>query len=101
MAWSSARVSPTSTTKRLRTIWSETRQRASMMLTPAAALGRDDVGGRGLALGRLALLEALEHLLHDGLGRDLGRAQGDVEVVGLAEAHLADHVGQQRGADHL
>ena len=68
----------------------------------AAAIGLQQVIGRGrLGLGRLALLEALHDLVDHDLGRDLGPAQGDVEVVGLAEAHLADHVGQQRRADEL
>ena len=56
------------------------------------------LGARRLLDGRLALLEALHHLVDDGLGRDLGRAERDVELVGLAEAHLADDVGEQRRA---
>ena len=62
----------------------------------------EDVVGRGrLGLGRLALLEALHDLVDDDLGRDLGPAQRDVEVVRLAKAHLADDVGQQRRAYDL
>ena len=41
------------------------------------------------------------HLVDDDLRRDLRAAERDVEVVGLAEAHLADHVGQQRRAGDL
>ena len=68
----------------------------------AAAVGLQQIVGRGrLGLGGLALLEALHHLVDDDLGRDLGAAERDVEVVALAEAHLADHVGQQRRADEL
>ena len=53
----------------------------------------------GLVAGhRLAALEALHDLVGDRLRRDLALAEGDVEVVGLAEAHLADHVGEQRRA---
>ena len=68
-----------------------------------AAYGRlqQVLGDRGLGLGALPLLEALQDLVDDGLGRDLGAAERDVEVVGLAEAHLADDVGQQRRADDL
>ncbi len=51
-----------------------------------------------LGLRALALLEPLQDLVDDDLGRDLGAAERDVEVVRLAEAHLADHVGQQRRA---
>src|SRR3954471_23012072 len=54
-----------------------------------------------LRLGRLALLEALHHLVDDDLRRDLRAAEGDVEVLGLAEAHLADDVRQQRRAGDL
>ena len=45
------------------------------------------------------MLEPLHDLVDDDLGRDLGPAQGDVEVLALAEAHLANDVGEQRGAD--
>ena len=41
------------------------------------------------------------HLVDDHLRRDLGGAERDVEVVGLAVADLADHVGQQRRAGDL
>ena len=41
------------------------------------------------------------HLVDDDLRRDLGPAERDVEVVGLAEAHLADDVGEQRRAGDL
>ncbi len=59
-------------------------------------------GGVGLAaVGGLALLEALEHLGHHDARRDLCRAQRDVEILGLAEAHLTDHVGEQRRAGDL
>ena len=67
----------------------------------AAALGRQQVAGGGLAACGLAVLETLEDLLRDDLRRDLGRAEGDVEVVGLLEAHLADHVGEDRRAHEL
>src|SRR5581483_9524715 len=53
---------------------------------------------RGVLLGGLALLEALEDLADDRLRRDLGGAERHVEVVGLAEAELADDVGEQRRA---
>ena len=66
-----------------------------------AALVEQGVGGRGLLDGGLALLEALHDLVDDDLGRDLGPAERDVEVVGLPEAHLADDVGQQRRAGQL
>jgi hypothetical protein len=46
--------------------------------------------------GRLALLEALHHLVGDDLGRDLRLPERDVEVLALVEAHLADDVGEQR-----
>src|SRR3954470_17466687 len=65
---------------------------------PGGDQGLDRVG---LLLGRLALLEALHDLVDDDLRGDLRAAQRDVEVVGLAEAHLADDVGQQRRRDDL
>ena len=58
-------------------------------------------GGGRLGLGGLPLLEPLHHLVDDDLRRDLGRAERDVEVLALAEAHLPDHVGQQRRGDDL
>ncbi len=57
------------------------------------------VGGSGRAVGGLALLEALHDLVDDDLRRDLRGAERDVELVALAEAHLADHVREQRRAD--
>src|SRR4051794_24103943 len=54
-----------------------------------------------LGLRRLALLEALQDLADDDLRRDLRAAEGDVEVLGLAEAHLADDVGEQRRSGDL
>ena len=65
---------------------------------PPRAPHAQEVGAAVLAVGRLALLEALHDLVDDELGRDLGRAQGDVEVVRLAVADFADHVGEQRRA---
>ena len=67
----------------------------------AARSETSDSAALGLVLGGLALLEALHDLVDDDLRRDLRPAERDVEVVGLAEAHLADHVGQQRRADDL
>ena len=53
----------------------------------------------GLVAGdRLAALEPLHDLVDRRLRRDLAAAKRDVEVVGLAKAHLADHVGQKRRA---
>jgi hypothetical protein len=49
----------------------------------------------GQLVDRLAALQPLHDLGGDDLGRDLRLAQRDVEVVGLAEAHLADHVHEQ------
>src|SRR5439155_25312468 len=51
--------------------------------------------------GGLALLQALHQLVDDYLRRDLRLAQRDVELVALLEAHLADHVGEQRRAGDL
>src|SRR5688572_28721869 len=65
------------------------------------ARGREVLDDRRLVLGRLALLEALEDLVDDRLGGDLRASERDVEVVGLLEAHLADHVREQRGAGDL
>ena len=72
-------------------------------LGPARRLAREGeiLGDRRLVVGGLALLEPLEHLVDDRLGGDLRAAERDVEVVGLPEAHLADHVGEQRRADDL
>src|SRR4051794_20530910 len=67
----------------------------------AAALVEQGVGGGGLLDAGLALLEALENLVDDDLGRDLRPAERDVEVVGLLEAHLADDVREQRRAGQL
>ncbi len=67
--------------------------------TPAS---REQVVGRGrLGLGGLPLLQPLHDLVDHDLGLDLRRAERDVEVVALLEAHLADHVGQQRRGDDL
>ncbi len=54
--------------------------------------GRRDLGG-------LALLQPLHDLVDDDRRRDLRAAERDVELVALPEAHLADHVRQQRRAD--
>src|SRR5581483_9604408 len=68
----------------------------------AAAPGLHQVVSRGwLRGGGVTLLEALHKLVDDRLGGDLRAAEGDVEVLGLAEAHLADHVGEQRGAHNF
>ena len=64
-------------------------------------LARDQVLGGARLLRRLAGLQAREHLVDDDLRGDLRAAERDVEVVGLAEAHLADHVRQQRRAREL
>ena len=64
-------------------------------------VGDERLGDAALGLGGLALLEALEDLVDDDLRRDLRAAERDVEVVGLAEAHLADDVGEQRRAGDL
>src|SRR4051794_4440326 len=73
--------------------------------TPASprlgAAHRRFAAGAGLLAPRLALLEALHDLVDDALRRDLRAADGDVEVVGLLEAELADDVGQQRRAGQL
>ena len=66
-----------------------------------AALVEQRVGGGRLLDAGLALLEPLQDLVDDDLGRDLGPAQRDVEVVGLIEAHLADDVGEQRRSGQL
>ena len=75
---------------------------AGRLLGPAARV----VGSLDQPLGRLLLdglapLQTLHHLVGDDLGRDLRLAEGDVEVVRLAEAHLADHVDQQRRSGEL
>src|SRR5439155_21001049 len=55
----------------------------------------------GLLLRYLRRLQALDHLLDD-LGRgELPRAERDVEVLGLAEARLADHLREHRRAGQL
>ena len=59
-------------------------------------IGSPDQTLGGLLLHRLAALQPLKHLVGDDLGGDLRLAKGDVEVLGLAEAHLADHVDEQR-----
>ena len=74
------------------------RRRRARRRRPVCSRSSAAVGSR---LGRLALLEALHDLVDDDLRRDLRRAERDVEVVGLAEAHLADHVGEQRRAGDL
>ena len=62
----------------------------------------EEVVGRGArALGGLALLEPLHDLVDDRLRVDLALAESDVEVVGLAEPDLADHVDEQRRAAEL
>src|SRR4051794_38976856 len=69
---------------------------------PPLAPGRDERLDRLLLrLGRLALLEAVHHLVDDHLRRDLRRAERDVELLRLAEAHLADDVGEQWRAGDL
>ncbi len=71
-------------------------------LALVAALEHARQPGLGLVSGdRLARLEALHDLVGDRLRRDLALAERDVEVVGLAEAHLADDVGEQRRAGDL
>ena len=77
------------------------RRRRRRLAARRVARGDQVLGGRRLLLGRLALLEALQDLVDDDLRRDLRPAERDVEVVGLAEAHLADDVGQQRRAGDL
>ena len=64
-------------------------------------LARDQVLRGGDLDPGLALLQPLQHLVDDDLRRDLRAAERDVEVVGLVEAHLADHVRQQRRAGDL
>src|SRR4051794_12881348 len=49
----------------------------------------------------LALLQPLHQLVDDDRGGDLRLAERDVEVLALLEAHLSDHVGEQRRAGHL
>ena len=56
---------------------------------------------RGRRQRRLALLQPRHQLGDDRLRRDLRLAQGDVELVALLEAHLADHVREQRRAGQL
>src|SRR5438874_2149098 len=88
-------VSPTSTTKRFFTIGWSTMQRASRMLMPASANVRES------SSSSLALLQPLQQLVRDDARGDLRLAERDVEVVGLAKAHLADHVRQQGRARDL
>src|SRR3954467_11680943 len=71
------------------------RVRGTRGLAALALTGDQRLGGR-LLLGRLALLEALHDLVDDDLRRDLRAAERDVELLRLAEAHLADHVREQR-----
>src|SRR5439155_11554779 len=78
----------------------------SVHLAPRALAGRRQLRLRrlerdGLLLRDLCRLQALDHLLDD-LGRgELPRAERDVEVLGLAEAGLADHLREHRGAGQL
>src|SRR5215213_6361755 len=56
----------------------------------------------GLVAGDgLARLQPLQQLVRDCLRRDLRPPERDVEVVGLAEAHLSDHVREDRRAGDL
>ena len=64
---------------------------------PRAAGERDRRRCR-LRLRRLALLEPLHDLVTTGFGVIFAAAERDIEVLRLAEAHLADHVGEQRRA---
>ena len=66
-----------------------------------SAIRRMDIPETFLLADALSLLETLEDLVDDGLGADLPLAEGDVEVVGLAEADLADAVDEQRRAAEL
>ena len=59
----------------------------------SAAVGSDSAASPCLRRWRTLLTTTLR--------RDLGPAERDVEIVGLAEAHLADHVSEQRRADDL
>ena len=54
-----------------------------------------------LLLGHLGRLQPLQHLVDDLADRHLAAADGDVEVVGLLEAHLADQLGEQRRRGEL
>src|SRR5207237_7985512 len=55
----------------------------------------------GLFLGHLRRLQALDNLADDLAGRELPRAERDVEVLGLLEARLADHLREHGGAGEL
>ena len=73
--------------------------------------GDPEVGARGrlrlrlerddLFLGHLRRLQPSEHLLDDLADRELARAERDVEVLGLLEAGLADHLREHRRAREL
>src|SRR5207249_3602204 len=62
-----------------------------------AAVGEQLLAGPRLD-GRLALLEPLHDLVDDYLRRDLRLTERDVELLALLEAHVADHVREQRRA---
>src|SRR6478736_5504040 len=50
---------------------------------------------------QLVGLEAVQDLVHDLAGADLPGAEREVEVLGLLEAHLADHGGEHARALEL
>src|SRR5207244_10720582 len=91
--------------------------RAALRDADEDAVGADDVDADALArdraplLGRLERdglllrylvgLQALEHLLHDRVGGQLPGAEREVEVLGLLEAALADHLGEHGRAGEL
>ena len=52
-------------------------------------------------LGHLVGLQPLQHLVHDLAGAELAGADGEVEVLGLLEAEVADHLRQHRRALQL
>src|SRR5437762_1554971 len=55
----------------------------------------------GLLLGDLRRLQALDQLPDDLAGRELPRAERDVEVLGLLEARLSDHLREHRRPGEL
>src|SRR5439155_5244289 len=49
----------------------------------------------------LLRLQALDHLVDDCTGLELPRAEREVEVLGLLEARVADHLREHRRAAQL
>src|SRR5947208_4240022 len=73
---------------------------------PEIATGDRAAALRGLErdrlfLGDLLRLQPVQDLVDDLADRHLARAQSDVEVLGFLEAGLANHLGENGGADEL